>query len=337
MDQTHRMSLPYLLPGQAQKHVTLNKTLERLDTVISLQIASRQTAIEPPSPAEQDVYLLPPSPVGGQWSAFATGDLVQFTNGVWAPLSVPEGQRAWVADEQCLIVRAPNGWIDIDQDNLPAFGVNTPADVSNRLSVKSDAVLFSHDDVSPGTGDMRHQINRSTVTGTASVLFQTAHSGGAEMGLTTSPDLTLKTSPDGTIFNTGLILSAATGAVDFPAGFTNPLALLGAVGLRHDLGTITDDSTAEIDFGTSVFGAALLVIPNALSSGPAAFFYARMASTPTLDTLFAQGHAHTAQTGPMSGTTGPDGGVNFSATSDGKFVIENRRGYGLTYRVYVFK
>ena len=34
MDQTSRLALPYLLPNQAQKHVTHNEALRRLDALV---------------------------------------------------------------------------------------------------------------------------------------------------------------------------------------------------------------------------------------------------------------------------------------------------------------
>jgi hypothetical protein len=39
--------------------------------------------------------------------------------------------------------------------NLPLLGIRATADPGNRLAVKSDGVLLSHDDVTPGTGDLR--------------------------------------------------------------------------------------------------------------------------------------------------------------------------------------
>ena len=35
-DTTNNLGLPYLLPNQAQKHVTMNEALERLDATVQI-------------------------------------------------------------------------------------------------------------------------------------------------------------------------------------------------------------------------------------------------------------------------------------------------------------
>ena len=67
----------------------------------------------------------------------------------------PEGCRAWIEDEAILRVFCLEDWAPITSDAAPQFEINSDADATNRLAVKSDAVLFSHDDVTPGSGDMR--------------------------------------------------------------------------------------------------------------------------------------------------------------------------------------
>lgn len=54
MDSTPRLALPYLLPNQAQKHVTLNEGLRALDVMTDLSVRSRTVATDPSRPAEGD-------------------------------------------------------------------------------------------------------------------------------------------------------------------------------------------------------------------------------------------------------------------------------------------
>jgi hypothetical protein len=44
MSSTTNLSLPYLASGQAQKHVTVNESLQRLDALVQLAVASDRTA-----------------------------------------------------------------------------------------------------------------------------------------------------------------------------------------------------------------------------------------------------------------------------------------------------
>lgn len=102
------------------------------------------------------------------------------------------------------------------------IGVNATADTTNRLSVKSDAVLFSHDDVTPGSGDMRANVNKSASAKTASLLFQDNWSGRAEIGLCGDDDFHFKVSADGSSWNDAIVINRATAMVGF--GTTTPRA-----------------------------------------------------------------------------------------------------------------
>lgn len=337
MDTTPRLGLPYLLPNQAQKHVTLNDSLTRIDQLTNLLIRSRQVSLEPAAPEPGDTYILPGGHTGASWESLPAGALTCYQDGTWQVLPSPEGLCAWIADEAKLAVREASGWITAAAQSLPQLGINTEADTTNRLAAKSDAVLLSHDDVTPGSGDMRLVLNRLMTDNAASLLFQTASSGRGELGLSGAANLDLRTSPDGAAFNTGLRLQTADAKVSFPAGFSDPFGVQGQLRLRYNVGAIGDDAVATVNFGEAIYGSALLAIPNSLVSGPLVFYFARLAPTPALSVLFSGGHTFTSNTGELIGTTGPDGGINFSATSDGRLLIENRRGYSVNYTVYLFR
>ena len=336
MDFTIRHGLPFLLPNKAQKHVTLNEALQVLDLMTGLSVRSRSMPDQPAMPAEGDAYILPVDATDVAWATYPENSIVAFLDGAWSLLTTPDGCRAWIADETTLCILTSGTWTPLSPDVFPVLGVNTDADPSTRLAVKSVAVLFSHDDVTPGSGDMRHAINRETPGNTGSVLLQTDHYGGSELGLIGTDDFEIKLSPDGSAWTTGLRLAAADGRISLPAGFADPAGVLGSLGLQYPLGTIADDDTGTADFGDFVYGSAILAIPNSLTSGPVAFFFARMATTPALTTMFSTGAAFTVQTGELTGTTGEDGKINFSATDEGRLTVENRRGYGVAYTLYAF-
>lgn len=58
MDQTPNLKMPYILPSQAQKHVTHNEALRLLDAVVHLSVKSRNRAEAPETPASGDRYLV---------------------------------------------------------------------------------------------------------------------------------------------------------------------------------------------------------------------------------------------------------------------------------------
>ena len=63
-DQSPRLALPFLLPSQAQKHVTHNEALSRLDIAVQLAVEGIAAETPPALPAEGQVWALGPAPTG---------------------------------------------------------------------------------------------------------------------------------------------------------------------------------------------------------------------------------------------------------------------------------
>jgi hypothetical protein len=209
------LALPFIQPNQAQKHVTHNEAVAALDLLVQLVVASRQVDIPPADPVQGDRYIVPV----GALDAFAgrAGMIALWDLGAWSFLAPRPGWRAEVLDEASSVVFDGTVWQgpgDLAQ-RAAALGIGTDADSINRLAVAAQATLLTHE----GSG---HQlkINKAQTSDTASLLFQTGWSGRAEMGVAGDDDFSIKTSIDGTIFQTALRASAASGAIEMPAGLT---------------------------------------------------------------------------------------------------------------------
>jgi len=220
---TPNLDLEPLVSAQAQKHVTVNEALARIDAATQLAVLDRDAPDPPASPADGDRYLLPTGATGAWNGRDGTIAAWESATGGWMFLTPRAGWRLWVIDEGKLVVFTDTGWQEAGGGTASAnpvidglVGVNTTADATNRLAVKSDAVLFSHDDVTPGTGDMQLKFNKATATDTASLLYQTGFSGRAEFGLAGSDSFSIKVSADGAAFSTALTIDPATAAVSFP-------------------------------------------------------------------------------------------------------------------------
>lgn len=109
-ETTPRLGLPYLLAGQAQKHITLNEALARLDACLAASALSRTLAAQPEAPGEGDLYILPDGAEGPAWSGRPAGAAMVFDGGVWRPLPTPDGLIVRIVDEDRLIVRAGEAW-----------------------------------------------------------------------------------------------------------------------------------------------------------------------------------------------------------------------------------
>jgi hypothetical protein len=201
-DKTSNLSLPFILPSQAQKHVTHNAALQMLDAIVQLAIVTN-AATPPDNSAEGACYLVDVSPIGA-WVGKA-GMVALRQDGAWVFLQPRDGWQAWFLADARTRVFQSGRWTIPTSSPLGVFqtvGINTTADTTNRLAVSAGATLFNN----AGNG---HQvkINKAAVTDTASLLFQTNWSGRAEMGVAGNDNFVIKVSPDGNNWLTGLEVS----------------------------------------------------------------------------------------------------------------------------------
>ena len=110
MSNTTNLALRYLAVGQAQKHVTVNETLRRLDAVVQLTVVSASTTAEPGSPGDGAVYIVPSGKSGTQWASFANWSLGYYRDGAWEQISPREGWLAYVADTDLLLHYTGSAW-----------------------------------------------------------------------------------------------------------------------------------------------------------------------------------------------------------------------------------
>jgi hypothetical protein len=211
-DKTPILNLPYILPNQAQKHVTHNEALRLLDVIVQLSVLARNLASPPASPAQGDRYIVAMG-ASGDWAGQG-GKIALYDSGVWQFFAPQAGWRAWIVSEDIETIYTGAAWESnaVDVLNLSQLGIATEADAVNRLAVSSPATLLNH----AGNG---HQlkINKSAASDTASLLFQTAYSGRAEMGIVGNDDFNIKVSADGAVFVVGLSIAAQSGQVTLPA------------------------------------------------------------------------------------------------------------------------
>lgn len=240
MVDTLRLKLPLLDAAQAQKHITHNQALNMLDLLVQISVKNKDLSDPPATAHEGDTYIVGESAMN-DWAG-REKHIAHYRDGGWIFQAPLEGQLAYIENEAGLFVFAqgswgaalsgvsnslPDGGVRHDilvkqsgengdavwQNHSSSLGINTTPDNTNRLSAKSDAVLFSHDDVTPGSGDVRVNVNKAAVGGNASIVFQNSFSGRAEFGLTGDDNFHIKVSPDGTVWHDALVLDKDTGNV----------------------------------------------------------------------------------------------------------------------------
>jgi hypothetical protein len=268
-DTSPRLSLPFILPSQAQKHVTHNEALTRLDIAAQLAVEGIGAVAPPALPEAGQVWALGPAPTG-DWAGQA-GMLAAFVNQSWLFIAPQEGWIALDKSDGRLFRRAGNEWVPLAPpllDNLDGVGINASHDNTNRLSVSAAATLLNHE----GAG---HQlkINKAAPGDTASLLFQTGFGGRAEMGTGGNDDFAVKVSGDGAAWVTALRLDAATGlatgaAVQAGADDATPGRLLtaGAFGWGQD-GAGAVPVMADLDALDTASGVYAVTAATAGASG----------------------------------------------------------------------
>lgn len=93
MARTAQFNLPLVMPSQAQKHVTVNEALVRLDAVAQLRVKSTTAANPPVTGADGEAYLIPTEATGA-WLGRA-GEIAIWNNGGWIYLPAKQGWQAW--------------------------------------------------------------------------------------------------------------------------------------------------------------------------------------------------------------------------------------------------
>ncbi|MEM1360153.1 MAG: DUF2793 domain-containing protein [Pseudomonadota bacterium] len=96
MSNTATLGLPLLQPSQAQKHVTVNEAMARLDGLCQMALQSISETAPPVSTTDGAVYAVPAG-ASGDWEGL-DGQVAVFSNGGWVYLTPQAGWRAHVVD-----------------------------------------------------------------------------------------------------------------------------------------------------------------------------------------------------------------------------------------------
>ncbi|MCW2307884.1 DUF2793 domain-containing protein [Rhodobium gokarnense] len=239
MSDTPHLKLPLIEASQAQKHVTHNEALMRLDAVCQLAVKDRNRTAPPASPQEGDRHIV----AAGATGAWAGRDtlIAHRLDGIWTFLTPEPGWFCWDADPGSFVAWTGSEWVDIETGaSLTAeyerLGVNTAPDATNKLAVKSNAVLFAPVAVADGgNGDVRFVVDKEAAGNTASLLFQDAWSGRAEIGLAGDDALRAKVSADGSTWSDAFSADPATGTLTLPNGAALSALNGGALGGLRNL------------------------------------------------------------------------------------------------------
>lgn len=108
MSDTARLMLPLLAAGQAQKEMTVNEALARLDLATQAAVVSVGANTPPGTPAEGDAWVTGAAPTDA-WAGQA-GVIAGWTAGGWRFVAPREGMTVWSIADGCTAIRTGGMW-----------------------------------------------------------------------------------------------------------------------------------------------------------------------------------------------------------------------------------
>ncbi len=97
MATTNHLAITLLEQSQAQKDVTVNEALARIDAVLNTGAVDVSLALPPATPSEGDVYIVAASATD-DWAG-QEGSVAYYDGGVWRFIAPRTGMRLWVQGE----------------------------------------------------------------------------------------------------------------------------------------------------------------------------------------------------------------------------------------------
>lgn len=122
-DMTHRLALPFIVPGQAQKEMTHNEALARADMLVQAVVQAIAPAAVPVTPALGACWIVGETP-SGAWTG-QDGALACWTVGGWRFVAPFDGMTVWDEATHMVAVRIDGVWVrgDINARQIMIEGV----------------------------------------------------------------------------------------------------------------------------------------------------------------------------------------------------------------------
>jgi hypothetical protein len=132
VDQSARLALPLLTAGQAQKEITHNEALARIDIAVQAVAIGIGDNTAPDAPVAGACWIVGDAPTGA-WSGMA-GALAGWTGDGWRFVAPSEGMAVWLSGEKVTARYEDGAWRIGDVagqrlliDGIPVIGAQAAA------------------------------------------------------------------------------------------------------------------------------------------------------------------------------------------------------------------
>ena len=213
-----RLSLPFIQPAQAQKHVTHNEAVRALDLLVQLSFEDDALSAPPAAPSEGECYIIA-SGATGSWSG-QEGMIAAYLDGAWQFHAPRAGWRGYVLARAALVVFDGSDWQGISPSAVQGaelIGLGMQANASTPFAAKLNAALWSAlYTADGGTGSLIQTLNKESAGSDAGLILQDNFQTRALIGLFGDNHLRFAVTPDGATFHDALRVDPATGIADQP-------------------------------------------------------------------------------------------------------------------------
>jgi len=146
-DETPRFALPLLAAAQAQKEMTHNEALARLDIAVQAVVVSVAPSSIPSSPAVGQCWTVGTG-AGGAWAG-RDGAIAGWTVGGWRFVAPFPGMAVWSLADACIVRRSATAWTMGSAIAVPTGGATI--DVEARAAIGAViATMRAHGLISAG-------------------------------------------------------------------------------------------------------------------------------------------------------------------------------------------
>lgn len=221
-DVTPRLSLPFVAAGQAQKHITVNEALGRLDGLVQLAVQSRTTAAQPGSPGDGAMHILPSGATGAAWLGKAAGLLARYADGAWEALTPKAGWLAWIIDEGLALIHDGENWTPLSSTFKALTAARSPFLAATRFEILEQEVTLSGASVAttvmiPSRAIVLGVCTRTSVAITGATSYSCGVSGdaakfGSSLGVAKNASNVGLIGPTAYYTDTPVVITAAGGA-----------------------------------------------------------------------------------------------------------------------------
>jgi len=108
METTSRLALPMIVPGQAQKELTHNEALQKLDMLVAGAVEQSPSNDPPAAPIDGACYLIGESP-SGEWSSYPD-HVASFSAAGWRFVAPTMGMTLQFKPDRVPATYGPEGW-----------------------------------------------------------------------------------------------------------------------------------------------------------------------------------------------------------------------------------